>query len=99
MDMQPLHAGFETQDQAEAAIRKLGALRGDRFRLSRTSVPDAIGAAGDMTDAGTEFSEEIGLTAAGFAPNAIEFTLSASVPGAAAEQARAVIEQAGGRLL
>ncbi|MFC5467085.1 hypothetical protein ACFPPD_00010 [Cohnella suwonensis] len=99
MDMQALHAGFETQDQAESAIRKLAALRSDRFRLSRATAGEAFGSETDLADASAEFAEEIGLTATGFAGNAIAFTLSANVPDKAREQARAVIEQAGGRIL
>jgi len=34
-EMQPMRARFANQDQAESAIRKLAALRGDRFRLER----------------------------------------------------------------
>lgn len=33
--MQSLNAAFHCQDEAESAIRKLSALRGDQFRLER----------------------------------------------------------------
>ncbi|MBO9599904.1 MAG: hypothetical protein J7559_19045 [Cohnella sp.] len=35
MEMQSLHASFNSQEEAESAIRKLSALRGDQFRLEK----------------------------------------------------------------
>ncbi|RKP55199.1 hypothetical protein D7Z26_08255 [Cohnella endophytica] len=89
MDMESMQAGFATQDQAESVIKKLASLRGDRFRLERTRAA--------LSDTRTEFAEESGLAASTQAP--LEFTFSANVPGDAAEQARAVIAEAGGRML
>ncbi|QMV40448.1 hypothetical protein [Cohnella cholangitidis] len=108
MDMQPLQARFETQDQAESVIRKLASLRGDRFRLERFSgassspssaqLPSAIGSseASPLSDSRLEASVE--LTPSAVTPVA-EFTLSANVPEDAADQARTVIVQAGGQII
>ncbi|XID95395.1 hypothetical protein ACF3MZ_13140 [Paenibacillaceae bacterium WGS1546] len=114
MDMQPLQAGFASQDQAESAVRKLSALRGDRFRLERAE------AAIDLGDSYAHTADDSGMTAAVSAEGALysgdsaagaddrlpfggagslEYTLSASIPAEALEQARTVIRQAGGRLI
>lgn len=85
VDMQSIQAEFTSQDQAESVMKKLGSLRGDRFRLERAGV--------SLGDSRVEFAEEVGSNAPA------EFTLSANVPGDATEQARAVILQAGGRML
>jgi len=86
MDMQPLQAGFATQDQAESVIRKLSALRGDRFRLER--------AGGTAPGAAEQWNAEFGSELGGGA----EFQLSVHVPKEAESQARTVIQQAGGEL-
>lgn len=105
-----MQASFATQDQAESVIRKLASLRGDRFRLERASgnaiQSSEISAASTadsanpssslLSDSRLEASEE--LTPAHSSSSA-EFTLSANVPGEAAEQARTVILQAGGVIL
>ncbi len=98
MDMEPLQARFETQDQAESVIRKLSALRSDRFRLERTSAGAAASSGGQSWNA--EIGSDLGAIATpsnAYATSAAaEFTLSAIVPAAAADQARTVIRQAGG---
>ena len=98
MDMEPLQARFETQDQAESVIRKLSALRSDRFRLERASAGAAASSGGQAWSA--EAGSDLGVIAASSDAAAsaadAEFTLSAIVPAAAADQARTVIRQAGG---
>ena len=109
MDMQPLQASFEHQEQAEEAIRKLAALRGDRFRMERAiHGPDfgsAVASAPEATTmnrladelltggARVEAADELGAL-----PPSAPFSLSARIPAEALEQARKVIEQAGGRI-
>jgi hypothetical protein len=102
MDMQPMQARFVTQDQAESAIRKLTALRSDSFRLERAAAYDDVGT---EATAYSSLSED-GFTASALAGSAIpyssggaEYTLSANVPGEAADQARTVILQAGGQIV
>ncbi len=90
MEMQPLQARFASQDQAESVIRKLSALRGDRFRLERAG--EAFGTSTGNARQDSEFGSDLGMTA----PS--EFTLSALIPTDAAEPARTVIRQAGGEL-
>ncbi|MBN2983290.1 MULTISPECIES: hypothetical protein [Cohnella] len=89
MDMVSMAASFPSQDQAERAVRKLAALRADRFRMERLG-----GEAGSLPgDQGIEASGELGE-----ADSAEAFSLSVQVPAAAARQARTVIEQAGGQV-
>jgi hypothetical protein len=127
LDMQPLQARFATQDQAEAAMRKLAALRSDRFRLERAGAGTAgeafasaemqqpsqdaaiDGLAASVMEAGSAIQASAGVmastdvTAWGVTPQSsglvAEFTLSANVPDSATEQARTVIQQAGGELI
>jgi hypothetical protein len=111
-DMQPLQARFATQEQAEAAMRKLAALRSDRFRLERAALAEAPKGGG--LEAGV-FSESAfydstalisgdetsswGDESAGANTGLAEFMLSAHVPSMATEQARTVVEQAGGQVV
>ncbi len=92
MDMETLQARFATQDQAESVIRKLSALRSDRFRLERADARD--GASSSDQHVNAEFGSDLGSSAV----DAAEFTLSAIVPKVAADQARTVIRQAGGEI-
>ncbi|BBI34752.1 hypothetical protein [Cohnella abietis] len=101
MDMQPLQAKFATQDQAESAIRKLSSLRSDCFRLEKigpysgqieTTEADALQSIDGLTATALEGSISLGSPEAAF-------TLSASVPGLATDQARSVILQAGGEII
>lgn len=67
MEMQSLQAAFNTQDEAESAIRKLSALRGDRFRLEKlgsgtdqpasTGAMEAIADPHGFTDTGGVFTD------------------------------------------
>jgi hypothetical protein len=103
--MQPVQATFATQEQAEAAVRKLASLRGDRFRLERSgaAAPSAsvefASSLGEMVPA---YPSEEGVTASALASDAMwsdgAFMLSADIPAEAAEQARRVIQDAGGSL-
>ncbi|MFC5703681.1 hypothetical protein ACFPVX_20540 [Cohnella faecalis] len=96
MDMQPMHATFENQDDAEEAVRKLSALRGDRFRLEKVAGKPA----GVDSDASIEAAGSLGDPDSAFSSNETggvpAFTLSANIPAEALERARTVIEQAGG---
>jgi hypothetical protein len=108
LDMQPLHASFDDQDQAEEAIRKLASLRGNRFRMERAVHGDDFGsgaavapAAGTMNELAGELLAGSSIEAGaelGHEPPAALFSLSLDIPAEAAEQARKVIEQAGGRV-
>jgi hypothetical protein len=63
LEMRPLQANFPSQEQAESAIRKLSALRGDRFRLERAA--DAPSGAFGSSDAGyLQTADDSGMTAA-----------------------------------
>ena len=90
-----MHAAFNSQDEAESAIRKLSALRGDQFRLERIpgTEADAI-----FTDSAPGFSVEASSTLGEFASPEALFSLSVKIPGSATEQARTVIRDAGGIL-
>ena len=100
MDMQAIQARFATQQQAEAAVRKLAALRGDQFRLERQGVGAADAAVStDLADmdalgALTEFQPVDGEVS-----SFLSFSLSAVVPAMATEQARSVIADAGGQMM
>ncbi|MFC4599330.1 hypothetical protein [Cohnella hongkongensis] len=89
MQMQPLQATFSTQAQAESVVRKLSALRADRFRLERAD--GSAGSSPGREPWNAEIGSELGADAA-------EFTLAALVPTDALAQARTVIRQAGGQL-
>ncbi len=108
--MQRLEASFASQEQAEAAVRKLASLRGNRFRLSRAGAGESGGeyvesnaqmnaVANALLYGGTELemADEPGSAPGGSA--AAAFTLSVDVPAEAAEQARQVVTQAGGSLI
>ncbi|WP_123039791.1 hypothetical protein [Cohnella candidum] len=84
MDVQTIQARFDNQEQAESAIRKLAALRGDRFRIERE---------GSFS---VEFAAELGTPEE--AAESGSFTLSANIPQEASDRARSVIEAAGGRM-
>lgn len=63
LNMQPIRAKFATQDQAESVIRKLSALRGDRFRLEKTG--GAAGAPSSPAGAGSpQSADDAGMMAA-----------------------------------
>lgn len=79
MDTQTIQARFSSQEQAESAVRKLAALRGDRFRIERHAAADsgtgsaamlsnseADGWAGSTGDAGVMSAAD---GAVGVAPN------------------------------
>jgi hypothetical protein len=68
MDMLPMQARFATQDQAESAMRKLAALRSDRFRLERVAAYGDPGAE-DAADS-SQFVD--GFTASVLAGSAIQ---------------------------
>ncbi len=100
MDSATINARFGTQEQAESAVRKLRALRGDCFRIECESVQAAPSG---LADTHVEFAAENG-----FLPTLadqtdprlkLSFTLSAQLPVQVAEQARSVIFDAGGRLM
>lgn len=116
MDTHSLKASFASQEQAESAIRKLSALRGDRFRLEKASSADPgrtpqaamtsgrANVPGDYTDTDEIFTggyglynEEASSNLGEFASPEALYSLSVQVPGSAAEQARTVILQNGGR--
>lgn len=88
MDIQTIQARFPTQEQAEAAVRKLSFLRGDRFRVERDG-------SGMSAAAGDEPLEWGGAESAVASP----FSLSADIPATIAEQARGVILGAGGEMM
>lgn len=96
MEMQSLHAAFNSQEEAESVIRKLSALRGDRFRLEKIpgSETDAIFTDSALTALSVEASSALGE----FAGSEALYSLSVNVPGSATEQARTVIMDAGGIL-
>lgn len=105
LDMLPIQARFATQDQAESVIRKLASLRSETFRLERRGPNGLLDGASIMDIS----ASEVNLTSS-VASNSIydsssssssseEFTLSANVPGAVADQARNVIMQAGGQVI
>jgi hypothetical protein len=96
VEMQSLHAAFNSQEEAESAIRKLSALRGDQFRLEKMPVSnsDAIFTDSAVPALSVEASSALGEIAS---PEAL-YSLSVHVPGSASEQARKVIRDAGGRL-
>jgi hypothetical protein len=109
-----MQARFATQEQAEAAVRKLSSLRGDRLRIERESgyaefgAPEAAGQptegmtasvpAGSPVESFSAAAADDYATDISAAP-AAAFTLSADIPAAAAEQARKVIADNGGQLL
>lgn len=106
MDMQPMHAAFEHQEQAEEAIRKLASLRANRFRMERAIHSPDFGSAtaanaanlSELTDkllssARVEAASELGTEPS------VPFSLSAHVPAEAFEQAKKVITQAGGSII
>ncbi|WP_349403249.1 hypothetical protein [Cohnella silvisoli] len=102
--MNPIQARFATQDQAESAMRKLAALRSDRFRLERVAtsldIDTSIEAAEDMSPLAA--SADAAAHQWGVSPegsSSAVFTLSANVPDAATDQARTVILQAGGQII
>ncbi|WP_217597114.1 hypothetical protein [Cohnella sp. GbtcB17] len=84
MDKTTLEASFDSQEEAEAAVRKLTALRGDRFRMESAAAgadfgakagrKDAIasGVASAMLYGGAELeaAEELGTGAAEYSPAA-----------------------------
>lgn len=84
VDKTTLEASFDSQEEAEAAVRKLTALRGDRFRMesaaagadfgSKAGRQDAIasGVASAMLYGGAELeaAEELGTGAAEYGPGA-----------------------------
>ncbi|MEK0312987.1 hypothetical protein [Cohnella sp. 56] len=84
MDKTTLEASFDSQEEAEAAVRKLTALRGDRFRMesaaagadfgSRAGQQNAIasGIASAMLYGGAELeaAEELGTGASEYGPGA-----------------------------
>ncbi len=96
MEMQSLHAAFNSQEEAESAIRKLSALRGDQFRLEKMpgTNKDAIFTDSALSASSVEASGSLGEFAS---PEAL-YSLSVKVPGSASEQARKVIRDAGGNL-
>ncbi|MFC5532105.1 hypothetical protein [Cohnella yongneupensis] len=115
MEMQSLQAAFNSQGEAESAIRKLSSLRADQFRLERlagsglaprsTPVMEAMTSSHAFTDtddiftdAAPAFAVESSSTLGEFASPEALFSLSVKVPGSAMEQARSVIQQAGGLL-
>jgi hypothetical protein len=98
LDMLPMQARFASQNQAESAMRKLASLRSDCFRLERAGHdneavdPSMVTYPSIMSMTSTELENTS-------SPTVDEFTLSANVPGAVAEQARSVIMQAGGQVI
>ncbi|MBB6675387.1 hypothetical protein [Cohnella nanjingensis] len=111
LDMQRLQASFTSQDQAEEAIRKLTALRGNRFRMARegagadfgSGVVDANAQMNAMANSllygasEPELGDELGRSAV--LESEAAFSLSADVPASAIEQARQVVAQAGGTVV
>ncbi|WP_027088266.1 hypothetical protein [Cohnella panacarvi] len=96
MEMQSLHAAFNSQEEAESAIRKLSALRGDQFRLEK--IPSAESDEIFTDSAQPAFSVEASGTLGEIASPKALYSLSVNVPGSATEQARSVIRDAGGIL-
>jgi hypothetical protein len=93
-DFRFIEAKFATQEQAESVVRKLTALRGNRFRIERVQPP---GAAAHPSSAHAEFADEagIGMTSAD-AGTDLPFSLSVQIPAMAVEQAISVIRAANG---
>lgn len=102
-----INASFGSQEQAESAVRKLRALRGDCFRI------ECHGASAQddgLSSSHIEFAAEADLAgervqrradASDFVPEQTggsSFTLSANIPNQAADQARRVIREAGGQV-
>lgn len=115
MEMTSLSAKFASQEDAESAVRKLAALRGDRFRLERVS-PSAIpvDVEGFQTSAAVQAAVDFADDALGEPPpdspqqaqrdNVEEkmqsyFALSMNIPSAALIQARTVIQLGGGQVV
>jgi hypothetical protein len=101
LDMLPLQARFASQDQAESVIRKLASLRSETFRLERM-VPNGVVDGASMMDisaSGVNLNSSVASKSTYDSSSSEEFTLSASVPGAVADQARNVIMQAGGQVV
>jgi hypothetical protein len=101
LQMLPIQASFTTQEQAEAAIRKLASLRGDGFRLENAGGGDQAGPYREpnMLNENYMFLFWGDQADAALSPPAGSFTLSANVPAAALEQARSVIASVGGQIL
>ena len=101
MDMLPLQARFASQDQAESVIRKLASLRSETFRLEKMVPNGAVDGAStmDVSASGVNLTSSIASDIAYNSRSTEEFTLSANVPGAVADQARNVIVQAGGQVI
>ena len=105
-----ISARFRSQEQAESAVRKLRALRGDCFRIECHG--DADAAADSLSSLQVEFAAESDLAGEIARPNAADspssaaadqlaepsFTLSASIPDQATDQAHSVIAEAGGQV-
>lgn len=98
MDMLSMQARFASQDQAESVMRKLAFLRSDCFRLEKAGQDnESVDPTMDTYPSITSMSSTELESAS--SPIVDEFTLSANVPGAVAEQARSVIIQAGGQVI
>ncbi len=97
MQMQSIQASFPSQEQAESAVRKLASLRGDCFRVECIGGSAQTGAYGSAMSAADYTFLHWGDT--GAETRAGTYTLSANVPATAAEQARSVIQGAGGQML
>jgi hypothetical protein len=86
MDIQSIQARFSTQEQAEAAVRKLASLRGDRFRVEREGTFAQAGTPAVDADPSVD-----GLTGTVLAGNAIQsysgVMASAEVGGVGSEGA------------
>lgn len=107
MDSVTINARFGSQEQAESAVRKLRALRGDCFRIEC----HGAGASEEgLSSSRMEFAAESELTgetvqrqadATQFTPDqngGQSFSLSANIPDQAVDQARSVIQEAGGQM-
>lgn len=107
MDMQSLQASFHHQEQAEEAVRKLVALRANRFRMERSGGGADFGSKQASADASmselsasligasrTEAAAELGTDSA---PGQPDFNLTVDVPAEAVEMARKVIASVGGQ--
>jgi len=107
MESVTINARFGTQEQAESALRKLRALRGDCFRIE---CHGASASADNLSSLQVEFATESDLAGESVRRRANEpihlsdqtggqsFTLSANMPDQAVDQARSVVHEAGGQL-